>query len=225
MKAALLDRLRFRSTRRSRMTPAALATSALAASILLSACGVVSPREAPRVATQAGGDSDVSQYLETMQRLATGGPAQQADVFYEVERAFLAAPTTANTLRRAIALLTPGHPSANIAEGKKLLEQLLATRERLIPAERDLAAFLVKEADERLKLQVEIRRLTATVDERMQRQANSDRRVTALQDEIVRLRRELDEAQKKLDAVKSIERSIIERSATPPAGREPAPRE
>ena len=192
---------------------------------LLSACGAITTREEPRPAQSASGDSGLGVYLETMQRLATSEPAQQADVFYEVERAYLAAPTTANTLRRAVALLTPGHPSANLAEGKKLLEQLLANRERLIPAERDLASFLVKDANERLELQAEIRRLTATVDERTRRQANSDRRVTAQQDEIARLRRELDEAQKKLDAVKSIERSIIERSSTPPAGRESTPRE
>jgi len=202
-----------------------LSVLAAAAAFLASACGLVPSKEEPRTVPSTAVDSEMTGYLDTMQRLATGGPAQQADVFYEIERAYLASPTTANTLRRAIALLTPGHPSANIAEGKKLLEQLLATRERLVPAERDLAAFLVKEADERLTLQAEIRRLTATVDERTRRQANSDRRVTAQQDEIARLRRELAEAQKKLDAVKSIERSIIERSATPPAGREPAPRE
>lgn len=195
------------------------------AAALLCACGGMAAREEPRVAPVAGGDSGMNAYLDTMRRLAAGEPAQQADVFYEVERAYLAAPTTANTMRRAIALLTPGHPSANLAEGKKLLEQLLATRERLIPAERDLASFLIKDANERLELQAEIRRLAATVDERTRRQANSDRRVTAQQEEIARLRRELDEAQKKLDAVKSIERSIIERSATPPAGRESTPRE
>lgn len=205
---------------------AAVAVCVLALTALLNACGVASIKEEPRASAATGGDAGIGNYLDIMQKLATGEPTQQADVFYEVERAYLAAPTTANTLRRAIALLTPGHPSADLAGGKKLLEQLLATRERLMPAERDLAAFLVKDADERLKLQAEIRRLTATVDERTRRQANSDQRAATQQAEIASLRRQLDEAQQKLDAVKTIERSIIERSATPPpASREPAPRE
>jgi hypothetical protein len=155
-----------------------------------------------------------------MHLLANSEPAQQADVFYEVERAYTRAPTTANTLRHAIALVTPGHPASNLPEGKKLLEQLLANPERLVPAERNLAAFLVKDADTRLQLQADIRRLTATVDERSRNQANSDRRAQAQLDELAKLKRSLQEAQRQLDAVKSIERSIIERSAPPATGRE-----
>jgi hypothetical protein len=183
-----------------------------------------SQESSPPVPT-ASGDAGVAAYLDTMQRLANGEPAQQADVFYEVERAYTNAPTTANSLRHAIALVTPGHPASNLAEGKKQLEQLLAIPERLVASERNLAAFLVKDADARLQLQADLRRLTATVDERLRNQANSDRRVQALQDEVARLKRALDDAQQKLDAVKSIEmRSIIERSNPPATGREPPPR-
>jgi chromosome segregation ATPase len=188
-------------------------------------CGLAPSKESSPPTQTASGDSGLAAYLDTMNRLANSEPAQQADVFYEVERAYTSAPTTANTLRHAIALVTPGHPASNLAEGKKQLEQLLAIPERLVPAERNLAAFLVKDADTRLQLQADIRRLTATVDERVRNQANSDRRVQALQDEIARLKRALDEAQQKLDAVKSIEmRSIIERSTPPNTGREPPPR-
>jgi DNA repair exonuclease SbcCD ATPase subunit len=160
-----------------------------------------------------------------MNRLANGNPAQQADIFYEVERDYTSAPTTASTLRYGAALVTAGHPAANLVEGKKLLERLLANAERLTPAEKSLAAFLVKDADARLQLQAEVRRLAATVDERARGQANLGTRlqsqVQAQGEEIARLRKQLEDAQQKLDAIKSMEKSFIERGSSPPPPSRP----
>jgi hypothetical protein len=191
---------------------------------LLSACATAPTQTTAIAAANPMQEGSLSGYLETMNRLANGTPTQQADVFYEVEREYTSAPTTANSLRYALALVAPSHPATDLVKGKKLLEQLLATQERLIPAERNLAALLVKDADLRLELQAENRRLTATVDERSRGQANFDRRAQTLAEENARLRRLLDEAQQKLDAIKSIERSSIERSS-PPTSRDVTPRE
>jgi hypothetical protein len=191
----------------------------------LTGCGLAPTITAAKPAPVVAGDAGVATYLETMNRLANSEPAQQADVFYDVERAFTGAPTTANTLRHAIALVTPGHPSSNLAEGKKLLEQLLATPERLVPAERNLAAFLVKDADARLQLQADIRRLTATVDERTRGQVGLDKRAQVQADEIAKLKRALQDAQHKLDAIISTEKSLSERSRPSATGREPSPRD
>src|SRR5688572_12603584 len=159
-------------------------------------------------------------YLDIMNNLSTPDPARQADLFYEVEREYTRAPTTASTLRYAVALVTPGHPASSPSEGKRLLETLLATPERLTQDERTLAAVLLHETDVRLKLEAENRRLLATLDDRSRSQANSDKRVQAQLEENARLRRALAEAQQKLDAIKEIERSIIERSPTPPGSRD-----
>ena len=164
-------------------------------------------------------------YLDIMQNLSTSDPARQADVFYEVERDYTRAPTTASTLRYAIALVTPGHPASSPNEGKRLLETLLATPERMTQDERTLAAVLLHETNVRLKLEAENRRLLATIDDRSRTQANSDKRIQAQIEENARLRRALAEAQQKLDAIKEIERSIIERSPTPPGNRDAAPSE
>lgn len=165
-------------------------------------------------------------YLDTMEALASADAARQADVFYEVERDFARAPTTTSTLRYAIARVTPGHPASSPSEGKRLLETLLATPERMTQEERTLAAVLLHETNERLKLEAENRRLLATLDGRSRSQANSDKRVQAQIEENARLRRALAEAQQKLDAIKEIERSIIERSPTPPGSRDaPDPNE
>jgi hypothetical protein len=164
-------------------------------------------------------------YLDIMNGLSTPDPARQADLFYEVEREYTRAPTTASTLRYAVALVTPGHPATSPSEGKRLLETLLATPERMTQDERTLAAVLLHETDVRLKLEAENRRLLATIDDRSRTQANSDKRIQAQIEENARLRRALAEAQQKLDAIKEIERSIIERSPTPPGNRDAAPSE
>jgi hypothetical protein len=164
-------------------------------------------------------------YLDIMNNLSTPDPARQADLFYEVEREYTRAPTTASTLRYAVALVTPGHPASSPNEGKRLLETLLATPERMTQDERTLAAVLLHETNVRLKLEAENRRLLATIDDRSRTQANSDKRIQAQIEENARLRRALAEAQQKLDAIKEIERSIIERSPTPPGNRDAAPSE
>lgn len=185
--------------------------------------GTAAAQNMPAAAAPAAGNMPA--YLEIMNGLSLPDPARQADLFYEVEREYTRAPTTASTLRYAVALVTPGHPASSPSEGKRLLETLLATPERLTQDERSLAAVLLHETDVRLKLEAENRRLLATLDDRSRTQAHSDKRIQAQIEENARLRRALAEAQQKLDAIKEIERSIIERSPTPPGNRDAAPSE
>ena len=183
------------------------------------------PLPAPIMAPAQISASGLRGYLDTMEGLASPDPARQADVFYEVEREYTRAPTTASTLRYAVARVTPGHPATSPQEGKRLLEALLATPERMTQEERAFATVLLNETNARLKLEAENRRLLATLDDRSRSQANSDKRVQAQIDENARLRRLLAEAQQKLDAIKEIERTIIERSPTPPGSRDANPSE
>jgi hypothetical protein len=178
------------------------------------------PLPAPIVAPAQISAGGLRAYLDTMEGLSSADPARQADVFYEVEREFTRAPTTASTLRYAVALVTPGHPATKPQEGKRQLETLLATPERMTQEERTFAAVLLHETNARLKLEAENRRLLATLDDRGRTQANSDKRVQAQLEENARLRRALAEAEQKLNAIKEIERSIIERSPTPPGSRD-----
>lgn len=218
-----------RRSQRSSLVLAWVLVAPLAA-LSLQACGLTEKlrREAQAAANPAppapapsGGIAPA--YLDIMQNLSTTDTARQADVFYEVEREYTRAPTTASTLRYAVALVTPGHPASSPNEGKRLLETLLATPERMTQDERTLAAVLLHETNVRLKLEAENRRLLATIDDRSRTQANSDKRIQAQIEENARLRRALAEAQQKLDAIKEIERSIIERSPTPPGNRDVAP--
>lgn len=201
-----------------------------ALAVLLGGCSLAqqlrgqAPSALATPAAQASA-SGIRAYLDTMEGLASPDAARQADVFYEVEHEYTRAPTTSSTLRYAIARVTAGHPASSPSEGKRLLETLLATPERMTPEERTLAAVLLHETNVRLKLETENRRLLATLDDRSRSQANSDKRVQVQLEENARLRRALTEAQQKLDAIKEIERSIIERSTTPPGSRDAAPSE
>lgn len=176
--------------------------------------------EAKPVVVAAKIDDAPRTYLETMNGLAISDPARQADIFYEVERDYTRSPTTTNTLRYAAALVTPGHPAAKLAEGKRLIEALLATPERMSASERTLASVLLSETTEYLRLASENQRLLATLDARNRTQNSAEKRMQAQVEENARLRRELADAQHKLDAIKEIERTIIERSPTAPGGRD-----
>lgn len=169
------------------------------------------PPEVRRVNQPEAGSINV--YLETMRNLAHGDLAQQAEVFQQVNLAYLASPTTVNRLNLALALGTPGHASSDPIESQRMLLELLATPEVMLPAERALAEIHLKEVEERLVLRVENERLQrdSLRDQRAEADANA-RRLRAVMDENTSLRRALNEAQQKLNAVTSIERSIIERT-------------
>jgi hypothetical protein len=189
------------------------------AALLLAEAVLIACSSTPTTATTTRAERTPQEsamtYLASLSLITNGNPTQQADLFYEAERDFTNAPTTANTMRFALILVAPSHPGSDPVRGKKMLEQLLATPERLTPNERNIASFLVKDAEIRLQLETENRRLTATVDERSKGQANFDRRTQVLADENARLRKQLDEAQRKLDAIKSIEINTRERSIQP----------
>ncbi len=181
--------------------------------LALAGCELLAPRETPKppALPQASG---IDAYLEVMNVLALSDPARQSEMFSEVEMAYSEAPTTANTLRYALALATPDHPAFNPTQGKKMLEQLLAGPEHLSTGERSLANIMLNTMAAWLKMQNEIRRLAATVNERTRAQTDSDRRAQVQTEEIARLRKELDAARQKLDAILNVERSIIERSSS-----------
>ena len=83
----------------------------------------------------------------------------QADVFRNVAAAADAAPTTTNRLMLALALATPTHPSSDPAQAQRLLSELLATGDALLPEEHVLALIHLKEVEQRLILDAEATRL------------------------------------------------------------------
>jgi len=128
-------------------------------------------------------------------------PAEQAEILEAAHRDYTLAPTPSHQLRYALELAAPGHAGSNLPEAERLLRELVATPETLVPAERAFAYLELQKVDVQLTLMAENRTLQDSAAH-----ADRDRLVAAnkhLQTEIdenARLRKELDEAHAKLDA-------------------------
>ena len=195
-------------------------TCACAALILLvlAGCnGSLLPRQRPAPAAQpaptpSASSLILSDYLLLLQRLVQGTASEQAEIVARAQNEYGSAPTPSRELRLALILSTPGHPATDQPRAQRLLRELMAHPESLLPVERALAFLQLSQIDDHLTLVAENRRLqTDALREDQARIAAANRRLQAEVDENTRLRKELDEARAKLDAIANIERSLNER--------------
>ena len=184
----------------------------LAAATLAAGCNVVDDLAAfkhrkemvPAPITDDG--QIVAEYLATLDRVGRGGAAEQAEILQTTRAAYLADPSTQHRLRYAFVLAIPGHAATDAEGARSLLGESLATPETMLPSERALAELMVRELDVRLTLSQEnaaLRSTTSTSDR--DRIAGLNRRLQQETAEKERLRRELEEAQAKLEAIAALE--------------------
>lgn len=150
-------------------------------------------------------------YLESLQRLAQGAPAEQAEILSGARHDFETAPTASHELRYAMILAMPNHPGTDCTQARRLLRELFATQETLLPAERALAFLTLQNVDKMLAQTAAIQRLQASsVDhsEHERYEASLTRRLQSEMDDNARLRKELDDAHAKLDAIANIEKAL-----------------
>ena len=164
------------------------------------------PPAIDRAATQA---ALLASYLEVLQRVVQGPPAEQAEILSGARHDFETAPTPSHELRYAMVLATPGHPGTNCAKAQQLLRELIATQETLLPTERAMAFLTLKNVDQTLSQTAETQRLQVPADHSdRDRLAALNRRLQGEIDDNARLHKELDEAHAKLDAIANIERAL-----------------
>lgn len=157
------------------------------------------------------GAPEAEHYLTELQRLAGGDPATQAEIFADAQSGFQLTPGPQTNLRYALVLATPGHPEFDPDVAASMLREVLARTELLTQAEIALATIHLKTAEQIAVTQAEIQRLRGATSRAAQNQESAtNQRLAAIEAENRRLRRELDEAEKKLEAITSIERSIRE---------------
>ncbi len=164
-----------------------------------------------RKITEPSQPSHASQYLELIGNIASGDPTLQADAYYDAEQAYVSNPNVSNTLAYGLVLATPSHPSSNAAEARSLLVQVLAEPALLTPDERNLARIGLNVVQAQLLLETG----RAQTQEQLsgvlaQERRNHAQQVAAQQAEIATLQKALAEAESKLDAVATIERSLEE---------------
>ena len=201
----------------------ALRAALLACLLALAACGefggqIRAPKPEPTpVSRPPSADAEAARgYISALGELQSGSPAVQAEIFQGAKGAAESAPTTLNKLRYALMLAMPGHAGSDPVAARRQLSDLVARPELLLPSERALAAVLLAAVEERLVLIAETRQSQQDAAGRdRDKLAGYAKRLQTAEDENTRLKRALEDAQKKLDAVTQVERSITGR-ATPP---------
>jgi hypothetical protein len=184
-------------------------------------CGTMGASKTPAPVAPERPQQDISPVaplLEMMSNLPQGDPARQAEIFQQAKDAAELQPTTSNRLRYALALATPGYSGADAVAAQRQLAELLARPETLLPVERLLATVELKEVEQRLILQAENTRMRDTVPNDTHDKLQAiNRRLAAETDENAKLRKALDEARAKLEAVTHIEqRSVTDRGTGAP---------
>lgn len=151
------------------------------------------------------------EYLQELERLATGDPATQAEIFADAESRAKLTPDPSTNLRLALVLATPGHSESDAEQAQSLLRELLTQSPLMTPAEIALAQIHLKSVEDRIVLSSEARMLRQSSSRQTQTQEQAiNQRIANVEAENRRLRRELRDAEGKLEAITTIERSIRE---------------
>jgi hypothetical protein len=193
----------------------------------LAGCGSVpsharDPQAEPSVDRDATEATVISSYLDICLRVARGTPAEQAEILTNANDDYRAAPTPSRVLRYAMVLSTPGHAGSDPVVAQRLLREVLASPETLLPAERALAFLQLQQVERQQALQADVRRLQSNAERSVNdRIAQLTRQLKSESDENARLKKLLAEAQAKLDAIANIERSSNNGRSPQPEGRKP----
>jgi hypothetical protein len=197
--------------------------------LLIAGCGATIPLKHPRdsqalptIDRNSTEASLVAGYLEICMKVAHGTPAEQAEVLATTHNDYTAAPTPSRVLRYAMVLSTPGHAGSDPVVAQRLLREVLANPETLLPAERALASLQLQQVEREQSLQADVRRLQQAAERNANEKiAQLTRNLKSESDEVTRLKKALADAQAKLDAIANIEGSSNNRRTPTPEGRKP----
>ncbi len=155
------------------------------------------------------GAPEANTYLDEMYKLATGDPATQAEIAADAASAAQLTPGPSTELRYALVLATPGHAEANGVEAQSRLREILAQPELMTQAEIALATIYLNNVEARIVLDNEARRLRAEYSQAASTEEQAiARRIARVEAENRQLRESLADAEAKLEAITTIERSM-----------------
>jgi hypothetical protein len=195
--------------------------------VIVNGCGAL-PTQHSHEPAQPAIDRDSTEatviggYLDVCLRVARGTPAEQAEILSNANNDYTAAATPSRELRYAMLLSTPGHAGYDPVGAQRLLREVLANPETLLPAERALAFLQLQQVERQQSLQADVRRLQIGTERATNdRIAQLSKRLTTESEENTRLKKALVDAQAKLDAIANIEKSSNNGRTTQPEGRKP----
>jgi hypothetical protein len=149
--------------------------------------------------------------ISEMYELTAGDPATQAEIYADARAAAELTPNPSTRLRYGLVLATPGHSGSDPLQAQHVFRELLAQTELMTPGEISLTTIHLKEVESRIMLAAETDRLRAENSKiASTEQAAVAQRLATVESENRRLRRLLEEAESKLEALSAIEQSIRE---------------
>ena len=148
------------------------------------------------------GAPSADSYLSELYDLSAGDAREQANITADAESAARLTPGPSTMLRLGLVLATPGHDGYDPTRAASLLREVLEQQPLLTSAETSLATIYLNSVD----------RLSAAASEATRQRSGRERaansRIATLESENQQLRDALAEAEQKLKAITSIERSI-----------------
>jgi len=195
-----------------------LTVAIICASLALSGCESMGNwlkgrRTAEATDPVLAGSSEANAYLAELQQLVGGDPATQAEIYADAESAATLTPGPSTRLRYALVLACPGHAGSDPGQAQTMLRDLLSQAEMLTESETALATIFLNNAESSVVLGTEARRLRAeNTRASTTEEAAIAQRIAQVEAENRRLRQSLAEAESKLEAITSIERSIRQQS-------------
>jgi hypothetical protein len=180
----------------------------------------------PSIETVQAGQ--LARYATDLQTLVQGNRTVQAELMNSARVAYDDAKAGPAALRYGLMLAAPEHPQRDAKQAHYVLQEALARPELLTNAERALGAVELAQVDGELRQVTEIDRLVAELQQERERlrtastsaNAASNRRLQTEMEESARLRKLLEEARAKLDAITRMERNLPDRPPAP-EGRNP----
>jgi hypothetical protein len=172
--------------------------------------------------------AQLARYAADLQILVQGNATAQAEAMASARAGYDQAKAGPAALRYGLMLAAPAHPQRDPRLAQHVLTEALSHAELLTPPERALGTVELARVDAELLLVNEIDRLVAERSQESERlKASSASATTALNkrlqsemEESARLRKALDEAKAKLDAITRMERNLSDRPSAP-EGRNP----
>jgi hypothetical protein len=194
-------------------------TATALAPLLLAGCALLAPERSPRA--PEGNDvqeaTQVAAHIQALENAIHGDAAAQAATLAAARGAWEQEHLGTAGLRYGLLLAALAPPARDPLAAQDLLRDLLVRQQLPAAGERALAALELGRLERELALVADADRLNAELAQERERARNGTanvaltRRLQAEMEENARLRKALDEARAKLDAITNIERRYTDR--------------
>ena len=157
------------------------------------------------------GAPNVENLIADLGKISSGDPAAQAELYADAAAAAQLTPDPSTNLRLGLILAIPGHPESDPERAQSILREVLAQTILLTPGEISLATIHLNSVERQIVANSEARRQQASSARMAKTQERTLQQQLATREaENRQLRQDLEEAEQKLEAITSIERSIRE---------------